>query len=71
LTRLQGRYVLACGTLKIHREPHWPDNESHDARANVLRDLQTLFIRKFLDPNIVGLNFCLQLDAAGCLILGL
>jgi hypothetical protein len=39
---IKGIDFLTGSTLKIHSEPHRPDDNSDKARRNILRDLATL-----------------------------
>ena len=57
LTRLQRRYFLARGVLKVHAEPQDGNKEPGSPGNDVLGDLATFFRTQFRNSLIVCLNF--------------
>lgn len=56
MPRLKRCDLLCRGSLKIHREPDGPNEESDDASRDVLGDLTAFFGWEFLDPLRVRLR---------------
>jgi hypothetical protein len=57
LSRLQCGYFFGRRSLRVHREPDRPDYETNNSGSDILGNLQTLLICKFLNLYVVGLDF--------------
>src|SRR5689334_13213539 len=63
LTSLQSGGVLARRSFELHGKPERSDHEPRNTSRDVLRNLEPLFISQFANPDVVGLDFRLDLSA--------
>jgi hypothetical protein len=60
LARLERYNVFTRRTLEVHCKPNRPNHQPCDPGCDVLRNLETLFVRKLFDLDIIGLDLSLD-----------